>query len=108
EHDNQSYVPPGEIDRWERENDPITRFLHVLRERLHATEEEIAAIDRRVQDEIDIATDAADASPMPEPTDALVGIYAHPPAEQPLWFREGVRSAVEKHERPSSWGTHDG
>jgi hypothetical protein len=25
-----------------------------------------------------------------------------------LWYREGVRSAVEKHERPSSWGTHDG
>ena len=108
EHDNQSYVPPGEIDRWERENDPITRFVNVLRERLHATEDEIAAIDRRVQDAIDIATDAADASPMPEPTDALIGVYADPPAEQPLWFREGVRSAVEKHERPSSWGTHDG
>ena len=24
EHDNQSYVPAGEIERWERENDPIT------------------------------------------------------------------------------------
>src|SRR5688500_1826104 len=84
EHDNQSYVPPGEIDRWERENDPLTRFLQVLRERLHATEDEIAAIDRRVQEEIDIATDAADASPMPEPTDALVGIYADPPAEQQI------------------------
>jgi hypothetical protein len=44
---------------------------------------------------------------MPEPTDALNGIYAEPAAERPLWFREGVRSAVERHERPSSWGTHD-
>jgi hypothetical protein len=25
-----------------------------------------------------------------------------------LWYREGVRSAVEKHERPAGWGTHDG
>jgi hypothetical protein len=25
-----------------------------------------------------------------------------------LWFREGIRSAVENHERPASWGTHDG
>jgi hypothetical protein len=45
---------------------------------------------------------------MPDPTDALVGIYAEPPALAPLWFREGIKSAVEKHERPSSWGTHDG
>ena len=108
EHDNQSYVPPGEIDRWEKENDPISRFLRVLRDQLHATDEEIAAVDRRVQEEIDAATDAADASPMPEPTDALVGVYADPPVVEPLWFREGVRSAVETHERPSSWGTHDG
>src|SRR5262249_16230245 len=27
EHDNQSYVPPGEIERWERENDPLTRYV---------------------------------------------------------------------------------
>jgi hypothetical protein len=25
----------------------------------------------------------------------------------PLWFREGIKSAVEVHERPASWGTHD-
>src|SRR5436305_1172888 len=27
EHDNQSYIPAGEIDRWERENDPVTRYV---------------------------------------------------------------------------------
>ena len=37
---------------------------------------------------------------MPEPLDALVGVYADPPAEQPLWFREGAGSAVDVHERP--------
>ena len=68
---------------------------------------ELAAIDARVQEEIDRATDEAEASPMPEPTDALVGIYADPPTEQPLWFREGVRAAVDVNERPASWGTHD-
>jgi len=25
-----------------------------------------------------------------------------------LWYREGIRSAVQAHERPASWGTHDG
>ncbi|MDQ3674421.1 MAG: thiamine pyrophosphate-dependent dehydrogenase E1 component subunit alpha [Gemmatimonadota bacterium] len=106
EHDNQSYVPPGEIDRWASENDPIDRYMKRLLAEGFA-ESELGAVDKRVTDEIDSATDAAEASPMPEPTDALVGIYADPPAEQPLWFREGVKSAVEVHERPSSWGTHD-
>src|SRR5256885_4019716 len=59
EHDNQSYVPAGEIERWEAENDPLTRYL----ERLAAEgvkPEEIAAIDARVQKEIDEATDIAE------------------------------------------------
>jgi pyruvate dehydrogenase E1 component alpha subunit/2-oxoisovalerate dehydrogenase E1 component alpha subunit len=68
---------------------------------------ELNAIDARVKQEIDLATDEAEASPMPEPTDALVGLYADPPIVAPLWFREGIKSAVEVHERPSSWGTHD-
>jgi TPP-dependent pyruvate/acetoin dehydrogenase alpha subunit len=106
EHDNQSYVPVGEIDKWASENDPIDRYM----KRLVSDgfdESELASIDKRVVDEIDRATDEAEASPMPEPADALVGIYADPPAERALWFREGVKSAVEVHERPSSWGTHD-
>jgi len=107
EHDNQSYVPDGEIDRWATTNDPIDRYIRVLTEEHGATKEELEAIDARVMDEINAATDLAEASPMPEPTDALVGIYADPPQEKPLWFREGVRAAVDVNERPSSWGTHD-
>jgi TPP-dependent pyruvate/acetoin dehydrogenase alpha subunit len=106
EHDNQSYVPPGEIDRWASENDPIDRYVKVLvGEGFNKTV--LDAIDARVTEEIDRATDEAEASPMPDPTDALTGVYADPPAMAPLWFREGIESAVESHERPSSWGTHD-
>ena len=107
EHDNQSYVPNGEIDRWAASNDPVDRYVRVLTEQYDVKADEMSAIDARIVEEIDRATDEAESSPMPEPTDALVGIYADPPSEQPLWFREGVRSAVEKHERPASWGTHD-
>ena len=106
EHDNQSYVPAGEIDRWASENDPIDRYVRRLTEE-GVDESELKPIDDRVRDEIDRATDEAESSPMPDPTDALVGIYADPPALAPLWFRQGVKSAVEAHERPSSWGTHD-
>lgn len=106
EHDNQSYVPPGEIERWASENDPIDRYVkRLLGEGVDQSE--LNAIDARVKEEIDIATDEAEASPMPDPTDALVGLYADPPILAPLWFRQGIKSAVEVHERPSSWGTHD-
>jgi len=108
EHDNQSYVPPGEIDRWANENDPIDRYAkRLLSEGGGFDQSQLAATDKRVLEEIDRATDEAEASPMPDPTDALVGIYADPPAIAPLWFREGIKSAVDVHERPSSWGTHD-
>ena len=107
EHDNQSYVPDGEIDRWATENDPIDRFVRVLSDEHGVASDELVAIDARIREEIDRATDEAEASPMPEPSDALVGIYADPPSEQPLWFREGVRAAVDVNERPASWGTHD-
>jgi pyruvate dehydrogenase E1 component alpha subunit/2-oxoisovalerate dehydrogenase E1 component alpha subunit len=107
EHDNQSYVPEGEIERWAEQNDPIDRFTKVLFQEHDVTTNELEAINARIMDEIDRATDLAEQSPMPEPKDALVGIYADPPEEKPLWFREGVRAAVEVNERPASWGTHD-
>ena len=106
EHDNQSYVPPGEIERWAAENDPIDRFEKILRgEKVKAAE--LRAIDERVVAEIDVATDTADASPMPEPGEALRGVYADQASVPPLWFREDVNSAVDKHERASGWGTYD-
>ena len=35
--------------------------------------------------EVDDATDLAERSGVPAPLDALVGVYADPPAERPLW-----------------------
>jgi TPP-dependent pyruvate/acetoin dehydrogenase alpha subunit len=108
EHDNQSYVPSGEIERWARENDPVDRYIRELTGKYGVASEQLARIDSRVTGEIDRATDEAEASPAPEPADALGGVYADPPTAAVLWYREGVRSAVDAHERPSSWGTHDG
>ena len=108
EHDNQSYVPGGEIERWAQENDPLDRFIKALTGREAVPAAELEQIDARVATEIDRATDEAEASPPPEPRDGLLGVYANPAAAPVLWYREGVRSAVETHERPASWGTHDG
>lgn len=106
EHDNQSYVPPGQIEQWAAANDPIDRYVACLRSE-GVAEAELTALDARIQHEIDVATEIAEASGVPEPLDALVGIYADPPTEQPLWFRAGKSAVVETSERPASWGTFD-
>ena len=105
EHDNQSYVPEGEIDRWERENDPLTRYIARLGDQFDVTTDDISSIDDRVRREVDEATDVAERSGPPTALDGLIGIYADPPAEKPLWYREGQDSAVASHERPEGWGT---
>jgi TPP-dependent pyruvate/acetoin dehydrogenase alpha subunit len=108
EHDNQSYVPDGEIERWAAENDPIDRYRTRLTDELGFEPPEIDAVDERVRREVDEATEIAERSPMPEPLEALVGVYANPPTVAPLWFRKGNRSAVMQHERAEGWGTFSG
>ena len=105
EHDNQSYVPEGEIERWAAENDPLDRYVIVLREQFGVEATEIAAVDARVQAEVDAATEEAERSGPPEALDALVGVYADPPVEQPLWFRRDADDASYGTERPEGWGT---
>jgi pyruvate dehydrogenase E1 component alpha subunit/2-oxoisovalerate dehydrogenase E1 component alpha subunit len=107
EHDNQSYVPAGEIERWETENDPLNRYVARLRDEFEFTDGDIEGIDSRVRNAVDEATDVAERSTPPEALDALVGIYADPPAEAPLWFREGTGGVVDKHERPEGWGVFE-
>jgi pyruvate dehydrogenase E1 component alpha subunit/2-oxoisovalerate dehydrogenase E1 component alpha subunit len=105
EHDNQSYVPEGEIDRWAKQNDPIDRYLARLRAEFGFSDDEIRGVDDRVRREVDEATEVAEQSPAPEPLDALVGTYAVPAAEQPLWFRSGKQAALDTGERAEGWGT---
>ncbi|GJG88354.1 pyruvate dehydrogenase [Gemmatimonadetes bacterium T265] len=106
EHDNQSYVPAGEIERWAAENDPIDRYAARLTGEFGFAQDELDATDARVRDEVDAATDVAEASPFPEPLDCLTGVYADPASAQPLWFREGILNAVERNERAEGWGTY--
>jgi pyruvate dehydrogenase E1 component alpha subunit/2-oxoisovalerate dehydrogenase E1 component alpha subunit len=107
EHDNQSYVPDGEIERWERENDPLARYIVRLRDEFKFSTSDIEGVDERVRREVDEATDVAEKAGLPEALDALNGVYADPPAEKPLWFREGAGNVVDKHERAAGWGVFE-
>ncbi len=107
EHDNQSYVPAGEIEKWAAENDPIDRYLRVLLDREKVAQATLDEIDARVVREVDAATDEAEKSGFPEPLEALIGVYADPPAEKPLWFREGADTSNLGKERAEGWGTFD-
>ena len=108
EHDNQSYVPPGEIERWATENDPIDRYHTRLVGELGFEPSELDGVDVRTNREVDEATEIAERSPMPEPSDALAGVYADPPVVAPLWFRRRNQPAIDHHERPDGWGTFKG
>jgi TPP-dependent pyruvate/acetoin dehydrogenase alpha subunit len=105
EHDNQSYVPAGEIEQWAAENDPIDRYRRVLLADLGVAAREIEDIDARIMREIDDATDLAERSGTPDAREALMGVYAEPPVEQPLWFRRDADTEAYGQERPESWGT---
>lgn len=106
EHDNQMYVPKGEIERWERENDPLDRYVARLTGEFGFAASDVEATDERVRAEVDQATDEAERSGPPEALDALEGVYADPPREIPLWYREGG-SVVKKHERAAGWGVFE-
>ncbi len=86
EHDDQRYVPEGEIEYWEKENDPIDRFERFLLEQKVATKEKLDEITADVMREIDEDSEWAESSPMPEPETAVYGVFDNsivPPAFRP-------------------------
>ena len=86
EHDDQRYVPAGEIEWWEKHNDPIDRYEKYLLERQIATKEKMAEITADVLREIEEDCAWAESSPMPEAEQAAYGVFDNsivPPAFRP-------------------------
>ena len=74
EHDDQRYVAPGEIEWWEKNNDPIDRFEKYLLQ-TGVTKEQLDAIAADVVREIDEDTAWAESSPMPDPEQAAYNVF---------------------------------
>jgi TPP-dependent pyruvate/acetoin dehydrogenase alpha subunit len=86
EHDDQRYVPEGEIDWWEKHNDPVDRYEGYLIERGVADRSKLDEITADVAREIEEDCAWAESSPMPEPEKAAYGVYDNsivPPAFRP-------------------------
>lgn len=86
EHDNQSYVPPGELEAW-AQNDPIDRYVTRLTQSGWAAAAELAAIDTRVTAELEAAVAACENEPLPEPLSALDEVCANPVRAELEWYR---------------------
>ncbi|MGB7923129.1 MAG: thiamine pyrophosphate-dependent dehydrogenase E1 component subunit alpha [Pyrinomonadaceae bacterium] len=86
EHDDQRYVPEGEIDEWEKNNDPVDRYERYLVDQGVATREKMDEIAADIGREIDADVEWAESSPMPEPEQAAHGVFDNsivPPAFRP-------------------------
>jgi TPP-dependent pyruvate/acetoin dehydrogenase alpha subunit len=86
EHDDQRYVPEGEIEEWEKTNDPVDRYERFLTEQKIATREKLDEITADVQRLIDEDVEWAESSPMPEAERAAYNVFDNtivPPAFRP-------------------------
>ncbi len=86
EHDDQRYVPGGEIEWWEKNNDPLDRYeRHLLQQKI-ATKEKLDEITADVTREIEEDCTWAESSPMPDADKAAYGVFDNnivPPSFRP-------------------------
>jgi TPP-dependent pyruvate/acetoin dehydrogenase alpha subunit len=83
EHDDQRYVPAGEIEWWEKNNDPVDRYEKYLMERGLADEAKLKEIAADAMREIEEDCAWAESSPMPDAEQAAYGVFDNgivPPA----------------------------
>jgi TPP-dependent pyruvate/acetoin dehydrogenase alpha subunit len=86
EHDDQRYVAAGEIEWWEKHNDPVDRFERYLIEHEYANQARLDEIKTDVLREIDEDVAWAESSPMPDPEQAAHRVFDNdivPPAFRP-------------------------
>jgi len=85
QHDSQEYVPPEEIEAWEK-RDPIDRYRSRLLDRGWATENELDEIVRECEERVRGAAERVVEEPPPEPEWALENVYGDREISPP-WTR---------------------
>ncbi|HEX8146068.1 MAG TPA: thiamine pyrophosphate-dependent dehydrogenase E1 component subunit alpha [Pyrinomonadaceae bacterium] len=85
EHDDQRYIPAGELEHWEK-RDPLDRFQRHLLSKGVATQERLDEVVADVRREIEEDSAWAESSPMPDPEKAAYNVFDNsvvPPAFRP-------------------------
>ena len=85
EHDDQRYIPEGEIEHWEK-RDPVDRYERHLLSNGVATQSALDEITADVRREIEEDSAWAESSPMPDPEKAALNVFDNtivPPAFRP-------------------------
>ena len=88
EHDDQRYLPEGELDFWEK-RDPVDRFARHLVAQNVATREKLDEIAADVKREVEEDAAWAESSPMPDSERAAYNVFDNsvvPPAFRPKVF----------------------
>lgn len=75
EHDNQSYVPAGEIDFWAKNNDPVDRFERFLTTEKIASEEELNKTVKEVSSYLEAELAIAEEAGAPEAISAAYDVF---------------------------------
>ena len=74
EGDPSVYKDPVEQEAW-MEKEPVRRYRTFLEENEVMTADEMDAVDKRIDDEIDAAVVYAQESPLPQPEDVVKDVY---------------------------------
>ncbi|MET0646669.1 MAG: thiamine pyrophosphate-dependent dehydrogenase E1 component subunit alpha [Pyrinomonadaceae bacterium] len=85
EHDDQRYIPAGELEHWEQ-RDPLDRFQRHLLAKGVATQEQLDEVVADVRREIEEDSAWAESSPMPDAEKAAYNVFDNtlvPPAFRP-------------------------
>jgi pyruvate dehydrogenase E1 component alpha subunit/2-oxoisovalerate dehydrogenase E1 component alpha subunit len=85
EHDDQRYIPAGELEHWEK-RDPVDRYQRHLLSNGVATQEKLDEIVADVRREIEEDSAWAESSPMPDAEKAAYNVFDNtivPPAFRP-------------------------
>ncbi len=75
EHDNQAYVPAGEIEWWAEHNDPVTRCEKFLKDKKILSQEEIDSLYAEIKEFLDVESTWAESEPDPEAISAAKNVY---------------------------------
>jgi len=102
QHDPAKYVPEWMLKEWEAK-DPILRFERVLTEKKFWTEKDKKEILARIDRELKVELEAAEASPLPPPERAAEGVYCDGCHEIRATWKRSPDSVKPPRNVPAEW-----